>query len=146
MLNEKRIRLMMKAAEFEQREGRRAFKVNEYYRVDYVSLHMVKAAISGSIGYAILLVLWAFYKMESLLAELHSMDMYAFGMGLLKWYLIFLIIYEIIIFFVYNTRYTRTRALMGGYYSQLGEISKLYEEEDKRLEGRENIGGRGDHD
>ena len=58
MLNEKRIRLMTKAAEFEQKEGREAFRINDYFREDYVTFHMVKAWIRGTAAWLILAVLW----------------------------------------------------------------------------------------
>ena len=141
MLNEKRIRLMTKAAEFEQGEGRDAFKVNAYYRGDYVSLHMVKAAISGSFAFLILLALWAFGQMEFLLSSLHTMNLQSFIMNIVKWYLVFIVVFELIVFLTYNTRYTKTREQMKMYYQQLGEIGRLYEEEDKRLEGRDTMGG-----
>ena len=141
MLSEKRIRLMTKAAEFEQREGQGAFRVNEYYRGDYVSFHMVKAAISGTFAYIVLLVLWGFSQVEALLGGLHTMDLQTFIMGFLKWYVLFLAVMEVIVFFAYNTKYTRTRELMKDYYQQLGEIGRLYEEEDKRLDGRDTMGG-----
>ena len=125
MLNEERIRLMTKAAEFEAREGREAFKVNEYFRGDYVTFHMVKAWIGGTI------------------AEMYTLDFAGLGMSVVKWYVLFIIVYELIVFLAYYRRYTRVREEMKEYYAQLRQISGLYEQEDQRLEGRDATGGRG---
>ena len=141
MLNEERIRLMTRAADFEQREGNSAFKVNDYYRGDYVSLHMVKAAISGSCAYIIMLVLWLFSQLESLLSNMHTMDMQSFLTGMVKWYILFMIVFEAVVFFAYNVKFNRTREMMKSYYQQLKEIGQLYEDEDKRLDARDTLGG-----
>ncbi len=146
MLNEERIRLMAKAAEFEEKEGREAFKVNDYFCGDYVTLHMVKAGISGTAAYLILLALWAVYRMEDLLAELQNIDIPALGMSIVKWYVLFIIVFELIIFLVYFRKYARMRERLKAYYQQLREIGSLYEREDKRLEGRDTTGGQEDDD
>lgn len=146
MLNEERIRLMAKAAEFEEKEGREAFKVSDYFCGDYVTLHMVKAGISGTFAFVILAALWAFYQMDELLASLHTMDLPGLGMSLLKGYMLFIIVYEIIVCMVYYMKYSRMKEKLKEYYGQLKEISSLYEEEDRRLGSREITGGLEDDD
>ena len=143
MLNEERIRLMTKAAEFEAREGREAFKVNEYFRGDYVTFHMVKAWIGGTIAFLLGAVLWLARRMEQLLAEMYTLDFAGLGMSVVKWYVLLIIVYELIVFLAYYRRYTRVREEMKEYYAQLRQISGLYEQEDQRLEGRDATGGRG---
>lgn len=143
MLNEERIRLMTKAAEFEAREGREAFKVNEYFRGDYVTFHMVKAWIGGTIAFLLGAVLWLACRMEQLLAEMYTLDFAGLGMSVVKWYVLFIIVYELIVFLAYYRKYTRVREAMKEYYAQLRQISGLYEQEDQRLEGRDATGGRG---
>lgn len=105
MLNEERIRLMTKAAEFEAREGREAFKVNEYFRGDYVTFHMVKAWIGGTIAFLLGAVLWLACRMEQLLAEMYTLDFAGLGMSVVKWYVLFIIVYELIVFLAYYRRY-----------------------------------------
>lgn len=141
MLSEERIRLMTKAAEFEQKEGRDAFKANDYFRGDYVSFYMVKAAISATLGFIVMVGLWLLYRLEELLAGLHTLDVQVFLTGIVKWYLLFIIVFEIVVFWAYNTKYTKMRQLMKDYSMQLKEIGQLYEREDKRLDDHETIGG-----
>ena len=146
MLSEERIRLMTKAAEFEEREGRDAFKANDYFRGDYVSFHMVKAAISGSCGFIVMIGLWMLYRLEELLAGLHTLDVQVFITGIVKWYLLFIIVFELIVFIAYNTKYTRMKHLMKDYHAQLKAIGQLYEKEEKRLDDHDSIGGSEDDD
>ena len=80
MLNEKRIRLMTKAAEFEQKEGREAFRINDYFRGDYVTFHMVKAWIRGTAAWLILAVLWIVYRLDELMQNLYQTDFAELGM------------------------------------------------------------------
>ena len=141
MLNEKRIRLMTKAAEFEQKEGREAFRINDYFRGDYVTFHMVMAWIRGTAAWLILAVLWIVYRLDELMQNLYQTDFAELGMSMLKWYILFIAVYEILMVLIYNGKYTRTREALKGYYVQLKELEGLYEEEDKRLEGRETTTG-----
>lgn len=41
MLDEKRVKLMTKLALYEETQGKDDFKVSEYYRKDYVGMHMI---------------------------------------------------------------------------------------------------------
>ena len=141
MLNEKRIRLMTKAAEFEQKEGREAFRINDYFRGDYVTFHMVKAWIRGTAAWLILAVLWIVCRLDVLMQNLYQTDFAELGMSMLKWYILFIAVYEILMVLIYSGKYTRTREALKGYYVQLKELEGLYGEEDKRLEGRETTTG-----
>ena len=49
---------MAQAAWFEEKEGREVFRTNEFYIGDYVSLHMVKALVTGTFSFVVLLGLW----------------------------------------------------------------------------------------
>ncbi len=82
MLNEEKIRLMTKAASFEAGEGKKALEMNRFYKGDYLSIHLIGAWISYTVAFCLCVGLWAFYKMEYLMTNLHKMDLAAFGKGL----------------------------------------------------------------
>ena len=129
MLNEEKIRLMTKAASFEAGEGKKALEMNRFYKGDYLSIHLIGAWISYTVAFCLCVGLWAFYKMEYLMTNLHKMDLAAFGKGLALLYLALLGIYLVIQYVVYYNRYQENRKKMAAYNHILKRISGIYESE-----------------
>ena len=50
MLNEERVKMMIKLASYEEGQGKEDFKVNSYYRKDYVSFRTIVTLIWTTIG------------------------------------------------------------------------------------------------
>ena len=129
MLNEEKIRLMTKAASFEAGEGKKALEMNRFYKGDYLSLHLIGAWVSYTLAFCLCVGLWAFYKMEYLMANLHKMDLAAFGKGLALLYLALLGIYLVIQYVVYYNRYQENRKKLAAYNHILKRISGIYQSE-----------------
>ena len=129
MLNEEKIRLMTKAAAFESGEGKKALEMNRFYKGDYLSIHLIGAWISYTVAFCLCVGLWAFYKMEYLMTNLHKMDLVAFGKGLALLYLALLGIYLVIQYVVYYNRYQENRKKLAAYNHILKRISGIYESE-----------------
>ena len=132
MLNEEKIRLMTKAASFEAGEGKKALEMNRFYKGDYLSIHLIGAWISYTVAFCLCVGLWAFYKMEYLMTNLHKMDLAAFGKGLALLYLALLGIYLVIQYVVYYNRYQENRKKLAAYNHILKRISGIYESETSR--------------
>ena len=124
MLNEEKIRLMTKAASFEAGEGKKALEMNRFYKGDYLSIHLIGAWISYTVAFCLCVGLWAFYKMEYLMTNLHKMDLAAFGKGLALLYLALLGIYLVIQYVVYYNRYQENRKKLAAYNHILKRIWK----------------------
>lgn len=129
MLNEEKIRLMTKAASFEAGEGKKALEMNRFYKGDYLSIHLIGAWISYTVAFCLCVGLWAFYKMEYLMTNLHKIDLAAFGKGLALLYLALLGIYLVIQYVVYYNRYQENRKKLATYNHILKRISGIYESE-----------------
>ena len=72
MLNEKRIKLMTKMAAFEEHEGKKMIPIGNYFKHDYVSYQVLKAIISASIAFGLILVVYIYYDLESFLQNICS--------------------------------------------------------------------------
>ena len=129
MLNEEKIRLMTKAASFEAGEGKKALEMNRFYKGDYLSIHLIGAWISYTVAFCLCVGLWAFYKMEYLMTNLHKIDLAAFGKGLALLYLALLGIYLVIQYVVYYNRSQENRKKLATYNHILKRISGIYESE-----------------
>lgn len=131
MLNEERIRLMTKMASYEEGVGKEYLPMKQYYRRDYVSLEMLKTFFTSTIAFGILCLCWILYEMENITEVLNNGDLISFGISILVKYLIFIVIYQVIAFLVYNRRYTKATRSVKTYYSILKRVQRLREKEEK---------------
>lgn len=56
MVNEERLHHMIKMAIFDTNQGKECKPMTQYARKDYVSLRMLGSFVSGTIGFALILV------------------------------------------------------------------------------------------
>ena len=131
MLNEERIRLMTKMASYEEGIGKEYLPMKQYYRRDYVSLEMLMTFFTSTIAFGILCLCWILYEMENITEVLNNGDLISFGISILVKYLIFIVIYQVIAFLVYNRRYTKATRSVKTYYSILKRVQRLREKEEK---------------
>ena len=141
MLNEEKIRLMTRAAAYETHEGKRSIPINHYFRGDYIGLNLIWSVICYTLVYGLCLGLWGFYKLEYLLANIHKMDLVAFGKQLATCYVAGLIVYVVITYFYYSWKYKKNRKSLSGYYQLLKHISAFYEAEGKAGGSNHTAGG-----
>ncbi len=133
MISKERVRHMTKLAAFEEREGKEYRKMTQYFRRDYVGLELLKSFLSGTISFAIVIGIWAVCEMDFLMDNINEIDLISFGTEILIKYLIFMAVYLLITYIVYNMRYTRGRKKIRLFYNRLRKVSRLYESE-----GRQN--------
>ncbi len=131
MVNEERLRHMIKMAAFDKNDGKECRPMAEYARADYVSLQLLRSFISGTIGFGLILVLWVMYSLEYIMEEINKIDIVGFATSIGIKYLIFMLVYLIITYLVYNSRYTAGRRKVKKYYSNLKNVNKIYAREDK---------------
>ena len=137
MVNEERLQHMIKMAEFDKNDGKRCKPMIQYARKDYVSLQLLISFVTGSVCYALLVGLWAFYSAESLFAQLNHMDIQSALMSVLLSYLLFMVLYLGATYIVYNVKYTAGRRKVKRYYTNIKKVNQMYEREE-RLRVSEN--------
>ena len=79
MINEEKVILMTHASLYENGEGKKQMKIADYYRHDYISVRLLLGWFWGTVGFAAMLALWVFCKMEYLMENLHNMDLKGFA-------------------------------------------------------------------
>ena len=132
MISKERVRHMTKLAAFEEREGKKYYKMTQYFRRDYVGLELMKSFLTGTIAFIILFGVWALCGMEALMEDINDMDLVAFGTEILIEYLVFITIYLLVTYVVYNMRYTQGRKGIKLFYNRLKKVSRLYESEGRQ--------------
>lgn len=146
MLNEERIKLMTKMVVYEEREGKTTIPIGKYFRSDYISICLVRAAITVTLAYCFILAMWFLYHFNNFMEHINSMNWLKFGKYLLINYIVVLILYLLIAYFFYSAKYNRAKRSLKVYYSQLKKVCKLYEKEELKQESHENLGGNEEHD
>ncbi len=132
MLNEERIRLMTKMASYEANEGKKNVSIGSYFRGDYIGLQVIRAVISGTVGFFIVFGVYILYNFETLMADIYKMDLLQFGRRVIIAYLIFILLYAAVSYAIYTYRYTKAKKSLKRYYNNLKKLSYLYDKETRK--------------
>lgn len=118
--------LMTHIAAYEQQEELGDLKVNSYFRGDYISMEVLKGAIYGTIGFAIIFLMYVLYDLETFMVEFYKMDIVSFFQGVLSKYIIFIAIYVVISYFVAAYRYGKAKKNVKLYQNALKNLYSYY--------------------
>ena len=72
MVNEERLRHLIKMAQFDTNDGKQCKPMTQYARKDYVSMRLLGSFVTGTICYGLLMGMWGLYATEELLAKLNE--------------------------------------------------------------------------
>ena len=131
MVNEERLRPMVKMAMFDKNDGAECKPMIEYAREDYVAMQMLGSFITGSIAFVLLFGMWALCDIEKVLGMLNAEQLMRFVIGVGIRYAIFLVIYLLATYVVYQLRYSQGRKKVKKYYASLKKINNIYAREEK---------------
>lgn len=126
MLNEERVILMTKLASFEKGEGKRSMAVGKYFRGDYISLHLLKTVINGTIAFIIGFGLYLLYYFEELLANLYNIDFAVFARNVISDYVVFIVAYSLLTYVVFTCRFVKAKKSIRRYYHNLKKLNAMY--------------------
>ncbi|MBP3489136.1 MAG: hypothetical protein J6K53_12135 [Roseburia sp.] len=137
MVNEERLRHMIKMAQFDTNDGKQCKPMIQYARKDYVSMRLLGSFVAGTICYGMMFGLWGLYSMEELLEKLNKLDIQGLLIAALVPYIVFMVFYLGATWVVFHMKYTNGRRKVKRYYSNLKKVNQMYERED-RLKSAEN--------
>lgn len=127
MLNEKKVKLMTKIAIREKNEGRELKIASGCFKVDYVTLQMVYTAVTATIGYLLVLILYVLGHLEELFLNAEKVDYYGLLETVVTNYVLCLFAFLFIAFFYYTRRYDKAFVKVKHNYSDLKNLSKMME-------------------
>jgi len=129
MLNNKKIKTMTKLALYEQSDGKEDLRISKYYKTDYVRLHVLKTAVSVTVGYILLLVMIGMYKAEYLIKNLVKLNLFRIGQYILEFYIIIMAVYVTGSIIGYSLKYSKSRKDLSKYYKALKKLNDFYQDE-----------------
>lgn len=131
MVNEERLRHMIKLSQFDQNDGKRCKPMTQYARKDYVSLQMLGSFVTGTMSYALLFGLWALHSLEELFETINGMEIRGIITSLALSYAVFMVIYLGATYIIFNVKYTDGRKKVKKYYGSLKKVNQMYEREER---------------
>lgn len=131
MIHEERLKPMIKMAMFDKNEGDACKPMIQYARADYISMQLLGSFITGSMAFVVLCAMWALYDISALMQMLNGTYFFEFLKSVIVRYGIFMLLYLIVTYIVYQIRYSHRRKLVKAYYRNLKEVDKIYEREER---------------
>lgn len=138
MLNKGKIKLMSELALYEEKEGRQNDITNSYFKIDFISKHMLGSFFSYTLCFLIAFVISILYHSDDIFAEVDIMNVVTMFKPYLFYYLIGLAIFELITAIVSNSRYNYAKGAQRVENAKLKRLQKRYELGDKSM----RLGGR----
>ncbi len=128
MINEEKVALMTRLAFYEKEEGKRARKITEYFRGDFVVIQILKSVISATIIFGIAFGIYVFMDFEEFMTGLYKMDLISFARNILTYYAIFLACYVAFTFVYAMAQYFLAKRSLRRYYQELKKLNAFYKE------------------
>lgn len=126
MVDEARMEVMIRLAEYESGSGKEAITIQKYHRRDYIALDMIKNFFLITIAYLLLLGLAALVFMSALTGSLNIINLTAFAAWILIGYILMLAVFLTISYFHASRRYREARKSVREYESELKKLDVLY--------------------
>lgn len=138
MLNKERIRRMTALAQFEQEKGKKEIRISRYYRGDYIAVMLLKNFFVTTIGYFLMIGLWAMWKLDWLMDGMDSMNPGFLVFLLAAVYVGMLAVYSVVTVIFALKRYREAEKKTRKYMQNLGNLIREYDREEKRQRNRRN--------
>lgn len=129
MLNEKKVQLMARMAMYENNHGEEDFKINSYYKKDYVSFQRLLSIIWITIGYVIVVGIGALVFVEEIFERLDLSFIIVAGVALVTGYIVLLAIYGVAASRFYHKKHEDARQRVKKFNHDLTRLNKMYERE-----------------
>ena len=138
MLNIEKVKSMTKAAAYESGPEKKNIEISDYFRTDYLGLHMVKSGIAYALSFVIIAGIWFMGKTEDIMLMLTKTDyLESLILMLVVLFVAGLVVYEILVYCYYSYKYRNAKKSVRGYHLHLKQIHKIYMEQEKTEEVEE---------
>lgn len=130
MLNEERVKHMVKLASYESKKGTEDFKVSSYFRGDYISFNVLCTLLWATVGFVVLVGLLGVGYMDMILENLTLKKGLLIILGTIIAYIAMLIIYGIVAYCFYKKKHLSARQNVKKFAHELEVLEEMYEKED----------------
>lgn len=135
MVKEENVKLMCKMAIYEKREGKQEIAMNRFYKSDYVRWNALKAIVSSTVVFVIVVAMYVAYKLDYLLINVLKMDYYELAKNLLIAYGAWVLFYWLLATIIYSVKYEKIRPHIIEYNHNLKQLQEITEKEIMKAKG-----------
>lgn len=137
MLEEDKIRIMIRLADYEQNKGKADLERTRYVKLDYVRMQILKTLISVTMAVFLILSLAGMYHMEYIITNAMEIDYFGLGRYFLMLYILLLGLFTFVTVSVSSVKYEASKKRVKEYYAVLQELMDYYDQEEMDHNSRE---------
>ena len=131
MIDEERVKELCHMAIYDTHKERVDNQVSQYYMWDYISKELIKSVISGTIAFALMVVLWGMGDLERITELVNNLDFVNLSVELLLLYIAFLALYLFVTALVFSVRYVKGRKRLRKYGEHMTKVRKMYRRDER---------------
>lgn len=132
MLDERKVRMMTKLALYEQTQGKEDLPISEYYRKDYVGMHVFSSIVFVTIGYICIVLLALCAGLNAIMASISNSMIMMLGLVVVVGYFGVLIIFGIVEGSMAGKKYRNAKRRVRQYNQDLVRLLKWYKRKENR--------------
>lgn len=132
MLDERKVKMMTRLALYEETQGKEDLQICEYYKGDYVGMHVLSSIIWVTIGYACLAALIVLAGFNELMSSLSNSMVVMLVLIFVVGYFGLLVIYGIISGSIFGKKYRDAKRRVKRYNYYLMRLIKWYEKKERK--------------
>lgn len=130
MLDEKRVKHMVKLASYETKNGEKDIKVSSYLKKDYVKLNMLLTFFWTTLGYILTIVILAMTYLGTVLENMTVIKAVLLLALVIGVYVVLLVTYEVHTSRVCQKKHASAKKKVKKFLRNLEILEKMYERED----------------
>lgn len=130
MLNEKRVKHMVRLSLYDKKNGEEDLKISSYYKKDYITFHVLSSLIWFTIAYGSFVLLLFFAFAETIMASVSFQTLWLLALGIFALYLLLLGGYLVMATKFYQREHRKAHFRMQSYKKNLLRLEEMYEKED----------------
>ena len=134
MLNEERVKHMIKLADYETKGGKEELKISSYFKKDYISMNTMWTLLWMTVAYGlVVLTVWLALR-ELVTVELSQIQVLSLIILIASIYLALFITYLVTARRYYKRKHARAYHRVKKFKENLMVLEKMYEKEDQDAE------------
>ncbi len=130
MLNEKRVKHMVKLASYEGKNGAEEIKIYSYFKKDYVGYNVLISLIWITLGYLSLVGMLCLAFVEQILENLSFSNMVILIVTIVVGYLLTMLLYGLGVARFYIKKHQNAKKHVKRYLRDLEILERMYEREE----------------
>lgn len=134
MLNEERVKHMLRLADYEAKGGEKEIEISSHYKKDYINMNTMWTLLWMTIGYGLfILMVWLALR-EMVTTELTKIQVWSVVILVLYVYLMLFILYMIGAKRYYKKKHARAHFRVKKFKEDLIKLERMYEKEEQDAE------------